>query len=68
MVKETKKRRNNMWLVPDEDKKAFLEFFGKSSMPWTQSNPFVMRIAGWKKAPESKNSKEKKEDKETKPN
>ena len=52
-----------MWLVPDEDKKAFLEFFGKSSMPWTQSNPFVMRIAGWKKAPESKNSKEKKEDK-----
>lgn len=52
-----------MWLVPDEDKKAFLEFFGKSSMPWTQSNPFVMRIAGWKKAPESKNSKEKKKTK-----
>ena len=49
-----------MWLVPDEDKKAFLEFFGKSSMPWIQSNPFVMRMAGWKKAPISeKNGKEK---------
>ena len=66
MAKETKKRRNNMWLVPDEDKKAFLEFFGTRPMPWTQSNPLVTRIAGWKKAPESKNSK--KEDKETKPN
>ena len=52
-----------MWLVPDEDKKAFLEFFGTRPMPWTQSNPLVTRIAGWKKAPESKNSKEKKEDK-----
>ena len=41
-----------MWLVPEEDKKALLEYFGKSQMPWIQSNPFVMRIAQWKKVPE----------------
>ena len=59
MVKE---RRNNMWLVPEEDKKAFLEFFGKSQMSWVQANPFVMRIAQWKKVPEKdKNSKDKEE-------
>jgi len=59
MVKE---RKNNMWLVPEEDKKAFLEFFGKSQMSWVQANPFVMRIAQWKKVPESnKNGKDKKE-------
>ena len=53
-----------MWLVPEEDKKAFLEFFGKSQMPWIQSNPFVMRIAQWKKVPENnKNGKDKKDDK-----
>ena len=59
MVKE---RKNNMWLVPEEDKKAFLEFFGKSQMSWVQANPFVMRIAQWKKVPEKdKNSKDKEE-------
>ena len=59
MVKE---RRNNMWLVPEEDKKALLEFFGKSQMSWVQANPFVMRIAQWKKVPEKdKNSKDKEE-------
>ena len=57
-----KGRRNNMWLVPEEDKKAFLEFFGKSQMSWVQANPFVMRIAQWKKVPEKdKNSKDKEE-------
>ena len=61
MVKE---RRNNMWLVPEEDKKAFLEFFGKSQMSWVQANPFVMRIAQWKKVPEKdKNSRDKEEKK-----
>jgi len=51
-----------MWLVPEEDKKAFLEFFGKSKMSWVQANPFVMRIAQWKKVPEKdKNSKDKEE-------
>ena len=55
-------RENNMWLVPEEDKKAFLEFFGKSQMSWVQANPFVMRIAQWKKVPEKdKNSKDKEE-------
>ena len=55
-------RGNNMWLVPEEDKKAFLEFFGKSQMSWVQANPFVMRIAQWKKVPENdKNGKDKKE-------
>ena len=58
MVKE---RRNNMWLVPEEDKKAFLEFFGKSNMPWVQSNPFVMRIAAWKKVPEKNKNGEDRE-------
>ena len=59
-----KGRRNNMWLVPEEDKKAFLEFFGKSQMSWVQANPFVMRIAQWKKVPEKdKNSKDKEEKK-----
>jgi len=53
-----------MWLVPEEDKKAFLEFFGKSQMSWVQANPFVMRIAQWKKVPETdKNSKDKEEKK-----
>ena len=53
-----------MWLVPDEDKKFFLEFFGKTTLlPWHQTNPVVIRIAGWKKAPEDKNSKDKKESK-----
>tara|TARA_R110000823_G_C15609925_1_gene466354 strand:+ start:105 stop:275 length:171 start_codon:yes stop_codon:yes gene_type:complete len=53
-----------MWLVPEEDKKAFLEFFGKSQMSWVQANPFVMRIAQWKKAPESnKNGKDSKDNK-----
>ena len=57
-------RENNMWLVPEEDKKAFLEFFGKSQMSWVQANPFVMRIAQWKKVPEKdKNSKDKEEKK-----
>jgi hypothetical protein len=33
-------------------------------MPWVQSNPFVMRIAAWKKVPENnKNGKDKKDDK-----
>jgi hypothetical protein len=50
-----------MWLVPEEDKKAFLEFFGKSNMPWVQSNPFVMRIAGWKKVPEKNKNGEDRE-------
>jgi len=50
-----------MWLVPEEDKKFFLEFFGKSPMPWAQSNPFIMRIAAWKKDPKDKekNGKDK---------
>ena len=53
-----------MWLVPEEDKKAFLEFFGKSKMSWVPANPFVMRIAQWKKVPEKdKNSKDKEEKK-----
>ncbi len=46
-----------MWLVPDEDKQFFLEFFGKRAMPWSQSNPAIMRIAAWKKA--SNDGKEK---------
>ena len=51
-----------MWLVPEEDKKAFLEFFGKSQMSWVQANPFVMTIPQLKKVPESnKNGKDKKE-------
>ena len=50
-----------MWLVPEEDKKALLDFFGKSRMSWVQANPFVMRIAQWKKVPEKDNNgKEKK--------
>ena len=53
-----------MWLVPEEDKKVFLEFFGKSPMSWVQANPFVTRIAQWKKVPENnKNSKAKEEQK-----
>ena len=51
-----------MWLVPEEDKKAFLEFFGKSPMSWVQANPLVTRIAQWKKVSENnKNGKDKKE-------
>ena len=49
-----------MWLVPEEDKKIFLEFFGKSPMHWAQSNPFIMRIAAWKKVEDKeKNGKDK---------
>jgi hypothetical protein len=49
-----------MWLVPEEDKKALLDFFGKSPMSWVQANPFVMRIAQWKKVPEKdKNGRDK---------
>ena len=48
-----------MWLVPDEDQKWFLEFFGKRAMPWAQSNPAILRIAAWKKVKDG--VKEKKE-------
>ena len=49
-----------MWLVPEEDKKILIEFFGKSPMPWAQSNPFIMRIAAWKKVEDKeKNGKDK---------
>ena len=49
-----------MWLVSEEEKKFFLEFFGRSPMPWAQSNPFIMRIAAWKKAEDKeKNWKDK---------
>ena len=49
-----------MWLVSEEDKKFFLEFFGRSPMPWSQSNPFIMRIAAWKKVEDKKdNGKDK---------
>jgi len=55
-------RRNNMWLVPEEDRKVLLEFFGKSKdLSWVQANPFVTRISQWKKVPEKdKNGKEDK--------
>ena len=52
-----------MWLVPEEDKKALLDFFGRSQVSWVQANPFVMRIAQWKKVPEN-NGKDKEEKKE----
>jgi len=28
-------------------------------MPWAQSNPFIMRIAAWKKKESDKNGKDK---------
>ena len=36
-----------MWLVPPSDKKTLIEFFGNRPMPWAQSNPIILMIAGW---------------------
>ena len=55
------------WLVPDEDQKWFLEFFGRTTaLPWAQSNPAILRIAAWKKVKED--VKEKKDNGKDKPN
>ena len=48
-----------MWLVPDKDKKALIEFFGNRPMPWAQSNPMLMMIAAWERKDKKDNGKDK---------
>ena len=50
-----------MWQVSEKDKKILIEFFGNRPMPWAQSNPIILMIAGWvwKKKEIEKNGKDK---------
>ena len=50
-----------MWLTPLKDQKILIDFFGNRPMPWAQSNPIILMIAGWvwKKKEIEKNGKDK---------
>jgi len=51
-----------MWQVSEKDKKILIEFFGNRPMPWAQSNPIILMIAGWvwkKNEKEKDNGKDK---------
>ena len=56
-----------MWLVPPNDKKILIEFFGNKPMPWAQSNPMLMMLASWKEI-EVPGEKDKKDNGKDKPN
>ena len=49
-----------MFLVPEEDRKTFLEYLSKK--PYIESAPLITRLAAWKKTeekPKDKNGKDK---------
>ena len=47
-----------MFLVPDEDRKKFLEYLSKK--PYIESAPLITRLAAWKREKEKeKNGKDK---------
>ena len=60
MAKDTKKRRE-MYNISNEDRQEILKYL--STQPYANVFKLVAMIVGLKKAPEGKNSKEKKEDK-----
>ena len=60
MAKDTKKRRK-MYNISNEDRQELLKYF--STLPYANVFKLVAMVVGLKKAPEGKNSKEKKEDK-----
>jgi len=49
-----------MFEVPEEDRKAFLEYFSRK--PYIEAAPLIGRIAVWKKV-DKKNGKEKEDKK-----
>ena len=55
-----------MYNISNEDRQEILKYL--STQPYANVFKLVAMIVGLKKAPEGKNSKDKKEDKETKPN
>ena len=65
MAKDIKKRRK-MYNISNDDRQELLKYL--STQPYANVFKLVAMIVGLKKAPEGKNSKEKKENKETKPN
>ena len=46
-----------MFLIPDEDRKVFLEYLSKK--PYIESAPLISRLAAWKKQDKEKNGKDK---------
>ena len=46
-----------MFLVPDEDRKTFLEYLSKK--PYIEAAPLITRLATWKKQEKDKNAKDK---------
>ena len=46
-----------MYLVPEEDRKLFLEYLSKK--PYIEAAPLITRLAGWKKKEKDKNGKDK---------
>ena len=46
-----------MFEVPEEDRKAFLEYLSKK--PYIEAAPLITRLAAWKKQKEDKNGKDK---------
>ena len=47
-IQDWKKSEDKMWLVPVDDQKLLVGYFGNYPMPWVQSNPIITRIASWK--------------------
>ena len=46
-----------MFLVPEEDRKTFLEYLSKK--PYIEAAPLITRLAAWKKQEKDKNAKDK---------
>ena len=46
-----------MFLVPEEDRKTFLEYLSKK--PYIEAAPLITRLAAWKKQEKDKNTKDK---------
>ena len=46
-----------MYLVPEEDRKLFLEYLSKK--PYIEAAPLITRLAGWRKQERDKNAKDK---------
>ena len=46
-----------MFLVPEEDRKTFLEYLSKK--PYIEAAPLIAKLATWKKQEKDKNAKDK---------
>ena len=46
-----------MFLVPEEDRKTFLEYLSKK--PYIEAAPLITRLAAWIKQEKDKNTKDK---------